>query len=322
MKATIRRSASMLEHPRIRRERAQVPAAGVVGVLGHGREARRGTARSRSPPAARPAGAQSASVGPSGCHRRAIYRPGPRHRAVQGALQEGVGAAGAVGSVSHRARLPLVKPFSVAVGPGSSSVRRSLCSAGCRLCGVVARSGVLCRTSCDHQGRGVEIPPISSPRPSLFSHPTDFATPAPQTSSRKMAFRGQHEHSLDAKDRITVPADQRAALADGVVVMEGVEKCVEVWPKAAAEAMEAAWIAPLNPMGADARRIRRSVLRLLGRGRARLGRPHPHQQEPDRARRALDGPSLIVGVGDHLEIWNADAWGDESRARSRRRPTS
>ena len=30
-----------------------------------------------------------------------------------------------------------------------------------------------------------------------------------------MAFRGQHEHSLDSKDRLTVPRKFRDALADG-----------------------------------------------------------------------------------------------------------
>lgn len=126
-----------------------------------------------------------------------------------------------------------------------------------------------------------------------------------------MAFRGQHEHSLDAKDRITVPAAHRAALAGGIVVMESVEKCVEVWPQAAAEAMEAAWINPLSPMGADGRRIRRRVFgtseqsELDSAGRVRLPR---HLIEHG----GLSGSCLVVGVGDHLEIWNTEAWGSES----------
>lgn len=126
-----------------------------------------------------------------------------------------------------------------------------------------------------------------------------------------MAFRGQHEHSLDAKDRITVPAGHRAALAGGVVVMEGVEKCVEVWPQSAAEAMEAAWINPLSPMGADGRRIRRRVFgtseqsELDSAGRVRLPR---HLVKHG----GLSGSCLVVGVGDHLEIWNKEAWGSES----------
>jgi MraZ protein len=126
-----------------------------------------------------------------------------------------------------------------------------------------------------------------------------------------MAFRGQHEHNIDAKDRITVPAAHRAALAAGLVVMEGVERCVEVWPAAAAEAMEAAWINPLSPMGADGRRIRRRVFgtseqtELDSAGRVRLPRPLIKHAE-------LLGPSLVVGVGDHLEIWNVAAWERES----------
>lgn len=126
-----------------------------------------------------------------------------------------------------------------------------------------------------------------------------------------MAFRGQHEHNLDAKDRITVPVAYRAALADGVVVMEGVERCVEVWPVAAAEAMESAWINPLSPMGADGRRIRRRVFgtseqaELDSAGRVRLPR-HLIRHA------GLDGASLVVGVGDHLEIWSGDAWASES----------
>lgn len=126
-----------------------------------------------------------------------------------------------------------------------------------------------------------------------------------------MAFRGQHEHSLDAKDRITIPATHRAALSDGVVVMEGVEACVEVWPAAAAAAMEEAWITPLSPMGADGRRIRRRVfgtsedVELDSAGRIRLPKNLIRHAE-------LEGTSLIVGVGDHLEIWSAENWNKES----------
>ncbi len=47
-----------------------------------------------------------------------------------------------------------------------------------------------------------------------------------------MAFRGQHEHSLDAKDRLTIPARFRAALDDGVVLFEELDKCVSIYPLA------------------------------------------------------------------------------------------
>jgi MraZ protein len=72
-----------------------------------------------------------------------------------------------------------------------------------------------------------------------------------------MTFRGLHEHSLDPKDRITVPAQYRAALAEGIVLMMGIEPCVEIWPASAAERMEEATLSALSPMSRDARRIQR-----------------------------------------------------------------
>ena len=46
-----------------------------------------------------------------------------------------------------------------------------------------------------------------------------------------MAFRGTFDHTLDAKNRLTVPARYRATLAEGVVMAMPVdlEPCVGVW---------------------------------------------------------------------------------------------
>ena len=47
-----------------------------------------------------------------------------------------------------------------------------------------------------------------------------------------MAFRGHYEHSLDSKERITVPARFRAELANGAVLSAGLDPCIEVYPTA------------------------------------------------------------------------------------------
>ena len=44
-----------------------------------------------------------------------------------------------------------------------------------------------------------------------------------------MAFRGHYEYTLDAKNRLTVPAKFRAALSDGVVLAKSLEACVQIW---------------------------------------------------------------------------------------------
>ncbi|MGI8727450.1 MAG: division/cell wall cluster transcriptional repressor MraZ [Solirubrobacterales bacterium] len=126
-----------------------------------------------------------------------------------------------------------------------------------------------------------------------------------------MALRGQHEHNLDAKDRLTIPASHRAGLAGGVVAMAGVEPCVELWPREAAERMEESFLNPLNQMGEDARRLRRRFFGSSEEGELdAAGRIRLPSHLIDHA--SLSGGCLVVGVGDHLEIWNRSAWGTES----------
>ena len=72
-----------------------------------------------------------------------------------------------------------------------------------------------------------------------------------------MAFRGTFEYTLDAKNRLTVPAKFRAALADGVVLAKGVEPCVAIWTPAAYEAQTAAALAGRNPLSPQARELAR-----------------------------------------------------------------
>lgn len=125
-----------------------------------------------------------------------------------------------------------------------------------------------------------------------------------------MTFRGLHEHSLDSKDRITVPSAYRGALSEGIVLMKSIEHCVEVWPAKAAEAMEAGRLSSLDPMSRDARRIQRRFFNhsestdLDSAGRVRLPR-----QMIDHA--GLEGRCVVSGMGTRLEIWSPEAWAAE-----------
>jgi MraZ protein len=124
-----------------------------------------------------------------------------------------------------------------------------------------------------------------------------------------LAFRGHYEHSLDSKDRLTVPARFRAALADGVVLSAGLDPCVEVYPTAAYTRFEEQVLGELNPLSRHGRMMRR---RFHGRS---------HDEELDSAGRIRiprhliehagleEGPCVVIGVADHLEIWNQRTWG-------------
>lgn len=124
-----------------------------------------------------------------------------------------------------------------------------------------------------------------------------------------MAFRGQHEHSLDAKDRLTIPARFRAVLDDGVVLFEELDECVSIYPVAAYGELTRNYLGALNPLTEKGRMMRRRFHarshdeKLDSAGRVRLPR-----HLVDHA--GLAGACMIVGVDDHLEVWNPKAWGE------------
>jgi MraZ protein len=125
-----------------------------------------------------------------------------------------------------------------------------------------------------------------------------------------MAFRGHYEHSLDSKDRLTVPARFRTALADGVVLSAGLDACVEVYPTAAYAKFEEQVLGGLNPLNRHGRMMRRRFHArshdeaLDSAGRIRIpGHLIEHAS-------LEEGPCVVVGVADHLEIWNGDAWAE------------
>lgn len=128
-----------------------------------------------------------------------------------------------------------------------------------------------------------------------------------------MAFRGQYEHSLDAKDRITIPARFRAAFAEGVVLAQGLEPCVEVYSEAAYSDVEQRFLADLNPFEREGRRTQRRFHarsedeKLDSAGRVRLPRRLIEHA-------GLEGSCVIAGVMNRLEIWNPERWRVENEA--------
>jgi MraZ protein len=125
-----------------------------------------------------------------------------------------------------------------------------------------------------------------------------------------LAFHGQHEHSLDSKDRLTIPARFRAALADGVILVKGLDPCVEVYPVHEFGRFEEREVAGFSTFSRDQRRMRRRIYahsvdeKLDSAGRIRLpGNLIEHA--------GLGGTCVIVGVGDYLEIWQPGTWGAE-----------
>ena len=122
-----------------------------------------------------------------------------------------------------------------------------------------------------------------------------------------MAFRGTFDHTLDAKNRLTVPAKFRASLSDGVVLSKGIERCVQVWTPKAYDAYVQTALQGMNPLSEPARKLNRffaaNSLDTELDAAGRIGLP---AFLLDHA--GLSKDVVVTGSGDALEIWDRMTW--------------
>ena len=118
-------------------------------------------------------------------------------------------------------------------------------------------------------------------------------------------FLGRYSHNLDAKGRLAIPAKFRAALAGGLVVTRGIDRCLSIYPLAAWQAL-AEKVSALSISDPDARQFRRMVFAEAvdevpdGQGRILL--------PPELRRYAEIDREAVVGMNTYLEIWNPARW--------------
>lgn len=124
-------------------------------------------------------------------------------------------------------------------------------------------------------------------------------------------FLGQYQHSLDDKNRLTIPARFRELLSDGAFVTQGFDRNLMVLTTGAFEQVYERLNA-MNIADPSARLLRRMIL-----GNA-------YQVEIDKAGRillpqplrefaALDGEVVLVGQGDYFEVWSPQAWQEQQQ---------
>jgi MraZ protein len=134
-----------------------------------------------------------------------------------------------------------------------------------------------------------------------------------------LAFHGTFEHSLDAKNRLTIPAKFRAALAGKVFLVRAVDPCISVYPEGTYTALTESALSRLNPFSPEARDLKRMLYgnatdtELDSAGRVMLT---PRQLEHAGIGREV----VITGAGDCLELWDRSAWESYDRDLSQRAP--
>src|SRR5919204_3888767 len=94
--------------------------------------------------------------------------------------------------------------------------------------------------------------PLRHPRsvkavgPDFWRWPTARVPPA-EAADRKLAFLGQYEHTLDAKNRLTIPSRFRAALSDGVILARSLDPCVSIYTPEGWERFTSDWLRTRDP---------------------------------------------------------------------------
>lgn len=121
-------------------------------------------------------------------------------------------------------------------------------------------------------------------------------------------FLGEHQHTLDDKGRVILPARFRDRLAGGLVFVPGQDRCIDVYPVATFERR----VEELRSLPREDQRTR-AYLRVLLAG--------AHQDTPDsqgrvtvpprlRAYADLDRDLTVVGADEKVEVWDRATWED------------
>lgn len=119
-------------------------------------------------------------------------------------------------------------------------------------------------------------------------------------------FLGEHEHTLDEKGRLTLPAKFRDSFPEGLVLSRGMDGCVFAYPRAHWVEL-AARLTAHGSLGRDERMIQRHFF--SGASEAtpdKQGRVMIPAALASHAR--LERDVVVAGVHDHLEIWDRAAW--------------
>jgi transcriptional regulator MraZ len=118
-------------------------------------------------------------------------------------------------------------------------------------------------------------------------------------------FLGEYEHTLDAKGRLAVPAKFRGQLEDGAVLSKGMGRCLSIYTMARWEEKSAALVAGKTDeeLRDFERRIYPSANEVELDGQGRLVLPAKLREYA-----GLSSEMTVVGVRDHIEIWDRANW--------------
>ena len=118
---------------------------------------------------------------------------------------------------------------------------------------------------------------------------------------------GEFEHTIDDKNRLTLPAKFREELAEGVVVTRGMDGCLYAYPRGDWMERFQSRVGGLDPLSREGRNLQRHFF--SGAAEAEVDKQGRIMIPAPLLRYAgLQRDVVVAGVHDHLEIWDRETW--------------
>ncbi len=124
---------------------------------------------------------------------------------------------------------------------------------------------------------------------------------------------GAYEHTIDDKNRLTLPAKFRQAFADGIVITRGLDGCLFAYRRQDWGRLVESRLSALDTLSPEGRRIQRHFF--SGATESELdkqGRVMVPRELIDHAE--IERDVVVAGVNDRVEIWDRAAWRKELAA--------
>ena len=118
---------------------------------------------------------------------------------------------------------------------------------------------------------------------------------------------GEHEHTIDDKNRLTLPARFRTEFVDGIVVTRGLDGCLNGYTRDDWQRLVQNQLGTLDQLSKEGRMMQRYFFsgaiesELDKQGRVII--PAALSSSAGLGREVV-----VAGVYDHLEIWDRAAW--------------
>ncbi len=119
---------------------------------------------------------------------------------------------------------------------------------------------------------------------------------------------GEYIHTLDEKNRISLPVKFRKEMGKSLVVAPGLDNCLSLftlkeWNKISDKLSDSSMLTSDNRSFSRFMFGQAVVVDVDGNGRILI-------PENLKNRSGLNGKVVVIGVQNRVEIWNENAWGD------------